>query len=174
MTNRHRSTASSFRGCSSPARCQLFEKHCSLPPPHTIQSPMENEAMQSCAALTHLTLRGGITSADDLAAFVPSLPLLENLEISSVELSSLDFLARLPHLQSTRKELALRLCNLQPFGIRHLQCLCALERLTLTRCFAEVLDECTLAMMTPGSETFARDCWPNLSEMEYAPKRGQR
>lgn len=99
-------------------------------------------ALQHCTALTHLTLDKDTFAQAHLAAVLPSMPLLTEL-----------------HLHSTMKNLNLGMCCLSAAEIRFLQ---QLRSLGIHQCFVSPLDAFTLLMLTPGSESFMHDWWPNL------------
>ena len=132
-------------------------------------------ALKHCAALTAFRLCDDRFTHDELAAILPSMPLLTALELTSSTVTSLHFLspAVSPSLRATLKHLRLSRCELCVAEIRFLKHLPALERFELDQCCTAPLDAFTLATLTPGGDGSASDWWPNLRDMEYKPKGGE-
>lgn len=125
-------------------------------------------ALSHCNRIESLCFEHGRMTDAHLCTLLPSLPLLKKLLLSAMAaLTTLSFASAVPHLAQSLHTLHIHNCmSLPPSELRHLRALRQLQRqlqeVGLLASFTDPLDPDELARMTPESDRFDRDTWPNL------------
>jgi hypothetical protein len=123
--------------------------------------------LRSMPQLTNLALGHSQLATEHLSTVLPELKQLDGLSLHCEP--ALVTLAFLAHAPASLRQLTLQGKKSTPLvEARHLEKLPQLKSLRLHGVFARPFDDLSIARMTPGSEAFDRDAWPNLTLFEYA------